>query len=189
MIEFRTLLGAGAAFAAAGVVVAGLTVSTANSQMMKACCDDGAVKYSKDLWGALEKAGLAGKSAKADAPYKGQAPHGAVLETIHSEVSVGSQKGKVVVKRNYGGEGVSIDAVSKDRGKFLKAVTVMFKRESGYDKDNGDWFWVKYKPDGSLHTNPKGMMLAGRVMKGADKGCIACHSAVKDKDYLFGKQN
>ena len=34
-----------------------------------------------------------------------------------------------------------------------------------------------------------GMQLAGRVMKGADKGCIACHSAVKDKDYLFGKQN
>ena len=23
----------------------------------------------------------------------------------------------------------------------------------------------------------------------ADKGCIACHSAVKDKDYLWGKQN
>lgn len=190
MIEFRTLLGAGAAFAAAGIVLTGLAINDARSAgHEKACCDDANVKYSKDLWGALEKAGLAGKSAKADAPYKGQAPHGAVLETITSEVSVGSQKGKVVVKRNYDGEGVSVDAVKADRAKYIKAVTVMFKREDGYDKDNNNWFWVKYKPDGSLHTNPKGMMLAGRVMKGADKGCIACHSAVKDKDFIFGKQN
>jgi len=175
----------------------GLAINDARSQTMKDCCDDAAVNYSKDLWSAMEKAGLAGKDAKDDKPYKGQAPHGAVLEKILSEVTVGSyffgllggQKGKVVVKRNYGGEGVSIDAVIKDRKKFLKAVTVMFKREAGYDKDNSDWFWVKYKADGSLHTDPKGMMLAGRVMKGADKGCIACHSTVKDKDYLFGKQN
>ena len=196
MIKFCHLLRAGAALAAAGIVMTGLTVNDARSQMMKDCCDDAAVKYSKDLWSAMEKAGLAGKGAKDDKPYKGQAPHGAVLETIHSEVvvggyffGIGGQKGKVVVKRNYGGDGVSIDAVSKDRKKFLKAVTVMFKREAGYDADNNDWFWAKYKADGSLATNPKGMMLAGRVMKGADKGCIACHSAVKDKDYLFGKQN
>jgi hypothetical protein len=137
----------------------------------------------------MAKAGLAGSSAKADTPYKGQAPHGAILETITSEVTVGGHKGKVIVKRNYGGKDLTMDAVKADRAKHLKAVTVMFKREAGYDKDNNDWFWVKYKPDGSLHTNPKGMMLAGRVMKGKDKGCIACHSAVKSNDYVFGKQN
>ena len=189
MLIDRKFFGAGIAAAAAGVIAVGLTVSTAHSQMMKPCCDEENVKYSKDLWSVMASAGLVGAKAKADKPYKGQAPHGAILENITSEVSVGDHKGKVVVKRNYGGEGVSIDSVSKDRAKFLKAVTVMFKREAGYDKDNNDWFWVKYKPDGSLHTNPKGMMLAGRVMKGADKGCIACHSAVKDKDYLWGKQN
>ena len=187
-LNFRRALTASIFVAAAGVAMTGLTVGDAHSEM-KACCDDGAVKYSKDLWAAMTKAGLAGKDAKADKPYKGMAPHGAILETITSEVTVGGQKGKVVVKRNYGGEGVSIDSVSKDRAKFLKAVTVMFKREAGYDKDNNDWFWVKYKADGSLHTDPKGMMLAGRVMKGADKGCIACHSAMKDQDYIFGKQN
>ncbi len=188
MIEFRKLLGAGLAVAAAGTVATGLVVSDAHSAD-KPCCDDASIKYSQDLWAALERANLAGANAKADQPYAGQAPHGAILETITSEVTVGGRKGKVVVKRNYGGEGVSIDAVSKDRAKFLGAVTVMFKREAGYDKDNNDWFWAKYKPDGSLDKNPKGMQLAGRVMKGADKGCIACHSAVKDKDYLFGKQN
>ncbi|GAB4241695.1 MAG: hypothetical protein Kow0032_29630 [Methyloligellaceae bacterium] len=188
MRKFRVFAGAGLALAAAGLLAGGVAVMDARGAG-KPCCDDASIKYSQDLWAALEKAQLAGKNAKADSPYKGQAPHGAVLETIHSQVSVGGHTGKVVVKRNYGGKGVSIDAVKGDRAKFLKAVTVMFKREAGYDKDNNDWFWVKYKPDGSLHTNPKGMQLAGRVMKGADKGCIACHSAVKDKDYLFGKQN
>ncbi len=69
------------------------------------------------------------------------------------------------------------------------AVTVMFKREAGYDPENKDWFWVKYKPDGTLHINPKGMALAGRVAKGMDQGCIACHKAVAAKDYIFGKHN
>ena len=188
MSTYRKFFAAGIAAAATGVIAVGLTFGTAHSQM-KPCCDDASVNYSKDLWSALVKAGLAGSGAKADKPYTGQAPHGAILETITSEVSVGGHQGKVVVKRNYGGDGVSIDSVMGDRGKFLKAVTVMFKREKGYDADNNDWFWAKYKADGSLHTNPKGLMLAGRVMKGADKGCIACHSAVKDKDYLFGKQN
>ena len=188
MIEFRKTLGAGLAVAAAGLVAAGLSVDAAHSAD-KPCCDDASINYSKDLWTALQKASLVGAGAKADTPYKGQAPHGAILETITSDVTVGGRKGKVVVKRNYGGEGVSIDSVAGDRAKFLKAVTVMFKREDGYDSDNKNWFWAKYLPDGSLDKNPKGMQLAGRVMKGADKGCIACHSAVKDKDYLFGKQN
>ena len=177
-----------AVMAVAMVLGVGSPIGDAHAQM-KDCCDDAAIGYSKDLWAALEKISLVGKGAKADTPYAGQAPHGAVLETITTEVSVGGRTGKVVVKRNYGGDGLGVDAVSKDRAKFLKAVTVMFKREVGYDKDNNDWFWAKYKADGSLDKNPKGMQLAGRVMKGADKGCIACHSAVKDNDYLFGKQN
>ncbi len=80
----RKLFGAGIAAAAAGVIAVGLTVGTAHSQMMKPCCDDTNVNYSKDLWSALAKASLAGPSGKADAPYKGQAPHGAVLETALS---------------------------------------------------------------------------------------------------------
>ena len=188
MSKYRKLFGAGAAAVAAGVVAIGLTAGVAQSQMMKPCCDEESINYSKDLWSAMAKAGLAGSGAKADTPYKGQAPHGAILESITSEVTVGKHKGKVIVKRNYGGDGVSIDAVKADRAKFLGSITVMFKRDAGYDKDNNDWFWVKYKPDGSLATNPKGMMLAGRVMKGKDKGCIACHSAVKANDYIYGKQ-
>jgi len=143
------------------------------------------VSYSQDLWGALESASLAGDGAIQGTPYQGQHPHGAVLQTLDGTLTVNGQTGDVIVKRNYGGEGVSSTKVANDPGGFLKSVTVMFKREQGYDPDNADWFWAKYKPDGSLATNPKDMKLAGRVAKGADQGCIACHKAAPGGDYVY----
>lgn len=68
---------------------------------------------------------------------------------------------------------------------WLKAVTVMYRREKGYDPDNQDWFWAKYGPDGTLDTNPKGIPLAGRVAKGMDAGCIACHAGAPGADMVF----
>jgi hypothetical protein len=32
---------------------------------------------------------------------------------------------------------------------------------------------------------PDGMQLAGRVAKGADEGCIACHTGAAGDDYVF----
>ena len=111
MLKQCSLLGVGVA--AAGVIAVGLTMGSAYSQM-KPCCDEESIKYSQDLWSVLTKANLVGASARQDAPYKGQAPHGAVLETITSEATVNGHKGMLVVKRNYGGDGVSVDAVKND---------------------------------------------------------------------------
>jgi len=69
--------------------------------------------------------------------------------------------------------------------KELAAVTVMVQREDGYDSDNMNWFWVKYGPDGAISENDMKMAMAGRVAKGMDMGCIACHKASPDGDYLF----
>ncbi|WP_426415476.1 cytochrome P460 family protein [Aestuariirhabdus sp. LZHN29] len=142
------------------------------------------IKYSQDLWSALSSAGLVGADAIMSTPYTGQHPHGAVLDTIDAKVSVGGVNDLVIIKRNYGGEGVSKQAVADNPSKYLQAVTVMYKRK-GFDADNQDWFWVKYKPDGSLHVNPKGMQLAGAVAKGAKAGCIACHTAAPGGDMVF----
>jgi hypothetical protein len=142
------------------------------------------VAYAKQLWSAMQSAGLLGNDGIMSTPYKGQHPHGAVLDTIETELSLGGNNGVLIVKRNYGGEGVSKSAVADDPGKFLKAVTVMYKRK-GYDADNKDWFWAKYLADGSLDKNPKGMLLAGRVAKGAPQGCIACHTAAPGGDMVF----
>ncbi len=141
--------------------------------------------YAQQLWQALNNAKLAGNGAIETVPYKGQPPHGAVLETFSSKLSVAGHSGVVYVKRNYRGKDITRSRVANNRGKYLKAVTVMFKREKGYDPENKDWFWAKYKPDGSLHSNPKGMLLAGRVAKGMNMGCISCHRAAPGGDYLF----
>ncbi len=145
------------------------------------------VKDAADLWGVLTAQGLVGKNAVVSRPYQGVPPHGMVLDTIEKDVTVNGHTGHVIIKRNYGGEGVDVNKVAKDHEAWLKAVTVMFKREKGYDSDNQDWFYAKYKPNGSLHTNPKKMLLAGRVAKGAPKGCIACHKAAPGGDYLFNQ--
>lgn len=145
---------------------------------------DADIEYAAELWNVMVEMNLAGDNMLRSFPYEGLAPHGMMLETLYTNATIGGHTGDLVVKRNYGPEGVSADEVLADPGKHLGAVTVMFRREAGFDADNADWFWVKYLPDGSLDKNPKGMSLAGKVAKGADKGCIACHAGAGD-DMLF----
>ncbi|MEN8180201.1 MAG: cytochrome P460 family protein [Pseudomonadota bacterium] len=142
------------------------------------------VAYAGKLWQSLTDSGLVGSDAVMSTPYTGMHPHGAILDTIDAKTTVGKDTGVVLVKRNYGGEGVTKASVANDPAKYLKAVTVMFKRH-GYDPDNKDWFWVKYAPNGSVLKNPKGMSLAGRVAKGMPKGCIACHTAAPGGDMVY----
>ena len=142
------------------------------------------VAYAKQLWAALEGFQLVGKNATVSTPYKGTHPHGAVLDTIDSQVWMNGHKNTVIIKRNYGGKGVSKTAVANNPNQYLKAVTVMFKR-TGYDSTTKDWFWVKYSPNGDILKNPKGMALAGLVGKGGNKGCIACHKAAPGGDFVF----
>lgn len=143
------------------------------------------VSYAKALWTELENAKLVGDDATHSHFYEGIEPHGFVLEVFDTNLTVADHTGRVVVKRNYGPEGVAPEDVSNDPAAHLAAVTVMFRREAGYDDDNKNWFWAKYLPNGDLDKNPKDMQLAGRVAKGADVGCIACHSAAPGEDYLF----
>jgi len=136
------------------------------------------IDYAKQLWLKMEARGLNSTPANL---YVGGPPHGPVREVLEAVID-----GKrIIAKRNFGGEGISVEAVSQNRAAFLKAVTVMAKREDGYDAKNGNWFWVKYKPNGNLHTNAKRMKLAGRVAKGMDKGCIACHQSASGNDLVF----
>ena len=141
-------------------------------------------QYAAELWRSLKDRQLVGDGAILSTPYVGTHPHGAILDTVDARTRVGSDEGPVIVKRNYGGKDVSKAAVANDPQKYLKAVTVMFKR-AGYDPENKDWFWVKYAPDGSVLKNPQGMALAGRVAKGMSTGCIACHTTAPGGDRVF----
>jgi hypothetical protein len=103
-----------------------------------------------------------------DKLYKGQHPHGALLTTYVNDVAlkginqrVGTlAAGAIIVKENYMPD------------KKLGAVTVMY-RVDGYDPEAGDWFWAKYNADGSI------------AKEGKVAGCIGCHTAVINNDWIF----
>ena len=141
--------------------------------------------YAALLWDVMVAQRLVGEDSLRSLPYEGIEPHGFMLETFYSRATVDGHEGTLVVKRNYGPAGVEADQVVANPDEHLAAITIMFRREDGYDSDNGNWYWVKYLPDGSLDVNPAGMQLAGRVGKDAEAGCIACHVGAGGDDYLF----
>ena len=105
-----------------------------------------------------------------DGMYKGTHPHGAHLKLYANSLAIEAAKagkempaGAIVVKENYG----------KD-AETLMAVTPMFKVD-GYNPAAGDWFWAKYKADGTVEKS-------GKV-----EGCIKCHAKVKDANWIFNK--
>ena len=147
--------------------------------------DAKSVAYAQALWAAMVENHFAGKDPISAVPYIGLRPHGKVLETIEGPLTVNGYRGLLVVKRNYGGYGVSRAAVADDPTRFLQTVTVMFRREEGYNPKHGNWFFVKYLPDGSLASDPNDVHVAGRVGMGKRKGCIPCHQSAPGGDYLF----
>ena len=145
------------------------------------------VKFANDLWEAMK--GYPDWLLKTDV-IKGNTPHGAFVRIYYNVVTVDGKPYHVINKDNFMGkdaEGnkVDIETVAKSPEKYWAAATVMVQREAGYDSDNNNWFWVKYNPDGSVAKNDMKMSLAGRVAKGMDMGCIACHKTAKDGDYIF----
>jgi len=106
------------------------------------------------------------------------APHGAFVRYFVNSTAARNTdalgNGSILVKENF----MARDAST------LGAITVM-KRIAGYDPDTEDWFWVKFTPRGEVAKNPAGMALAGRVAKGMDQGCIACHENAGGDDYVY----
>ena len=140
------------------------------------------VAFAQSLWQSLSDNRLVGADSINVFPFEGNQPHGAIQQVLNSEISVDGQRGRVIVKRNHGGPGADTKSVYADPQGYLKAITVMFKRERGYDAENLDWYWAKFTPTGKLDKNPKGAALAGRIGKGGSKGCIACHRALGGAD-------
>jgi len=145
------------------------------------------VAFAEDLWDVLLASDYTAWPMRSEISIGGS-PHGAYVRLYYNTVHVGSDDDHyhVIVKDNFGGpENPTLDEVTADPEAYLGAITVMVQREPGYDSDNDDWYWVKYLADGSLDVNANGVALAGRVAKGAETGCIACHTSAGRGDYLF----
>ena len=104
--------------------------------------------------------------------YTGQEPHGMLLTTYLNDIAYSAltngagqfPPGAIIVKENYMPDST------------LAAVTTMYKVR-GYNPGAANWFWVKHLPDGSVDG---GGMAQGRV-----EGCIGCHAAQRDNDYVY----
>lgn len=168
---------------AAAIASLSLAAGSAQAQDMPFGSDDD-IAYAALLWDLMEAERLAGPGMIRAFPYLGTEPHGMMLETFYAVGTIGDHTGDLIVKRNFGPEGVSVDQVLADPDTHLGAYTIMFRREDGYDPENLDWFWARYNPDGSVAQDPMGLALAGRVAKGMDEGCIACHQGAAD-DMVF----
>lgn len=136
--------------------------------------------YAREIWQSMEERNLAGEGAVQAFPYPGTDPHGMMLETFYTDATVDGHTGTLVIKRNYGPEGVTVDQVLGSPGDHLGAVTIMFRRAEDYAPESGNWFWAKYLPDGTLDQTPEGMPMAGNA-----QDCVSCHAAAGGEDYLY----
>lgn len=100
--------------------------------------------------------------------YEGTEPHGAFLTTYVNDQALQAinqkpgqmPEGAIIVKENYTPE------------KELAAITAMYKKQ-GFNPEAGDWYWIKFSPEGQIESE-------GKV-----KGCINCHNKAQGNDYLF----
>ena len=100
-----------------------------------------------------------------DGLIEGQGPHGALVKGFANDRVLTASGdaypyGSLIVKENYAADTT------------LAGLTVMYKVK-GYDPDDGDWFWAVYGADGSIQA------------EGKLGGCISCHRARRDQDYVF----
>jgi hypothetical protein len=103
--------------------------------------------------------------------FEGSEPHGAMVKVFANRQATSNPQqlphGSVLIKENFAPD-----------GKTLKAITVMY-RSQGFNPQAGDWYWIKYEPDGQV-SQMKGMPVSGKAGM-----CIDCHSSAGGNDYLF----
>lgn len=116
-------------------------------------------------WGSLpDKTGV----------REGTDSHGDFLQTFVNKTAMEKPDtlpyGSIIVTENY------------DKDKKLKDISVMY-RSKGADPQHGDWYWLKYRPDGSIsRTSEKEgqKAIAGKVAS-----CIECHSKAEGRDLVY----
>ncbi len=161
-MRFRTIAALCALAAAAGCAAQ----QTASGPVSDA-------QFAHDLWTQMDALRLVGEHAIVSRPYVGKQPHGAILDYLQTDVTVAGRTAPVMVKKNFGGKGIFIGKVWAHPQPYLQDITVMYKREAGYDAPHQDWFYANYAPDGAVKAS-------GRV-----GDCISCHKKAPGDDYIF----
>ena len=149
-------------------------------------------EYARKLWKRLEEKNLVGHNMIRSRPYHGSAKmnHGTIQTLLESKVKMNGHEGTVVVLHNYETPTPEhLGDIFINPNKYLMAVSVMYKREQGFDEENADWFWALYNNNGMVYRKmTNGLGLVGRAEKytnGANTGCIGCHLVGGGADLRF----
>lgn len=142
--------------------------------------------YAAKLWTYMTNNKLVGEGRMRSFPFEGRRPHGSIQEIISTEAEINGERGRLIVKHNYGAKhGLTPQEVYADnQSENYEALTIMFQREEGYDTPNNNWFWAEYRLDGSI-INYGGVDLSGRP-----ELCLGCHTPLggKDREILNGSE-
>ena len=161
-------------------VFIGLTVARAGTEVA-GYGSNSDIAFAERLWSALKRDRLVGSSRRIVSAQRGKRPHGSVQQVAKGELNVAGRNGRVLVKANHRGTKLTTAKVMRYPNKYLSGYAVMFRRESGYDPANQDWFWVVFERNGSVRKFRK-KAIAGRVDTGTTNGCIGCHRKEGGRD-------
>jgi len=140
--------------------------------------------YAAKVWAYMHENGLIGDGRVRSFPFVGSRPHGSIQELIVTEAVIDGQRGRLLIKHNFGAEESLTPKIVYAAGpdEHMEPLAIMFQREKGYDEDNNNWFWAEYNADGSVFVY-QGENLSGRASL-----CIGCHTALggADREILNG---
>ena len=135
-------------------------------------------RQARELWATMESHDTWSHPALRPGWQPATAPHGQWLKTYLNPAAAASTstfaEGSVIMAKSYADQ-------DEDTLEFITAMT----RVPGFEPEHGDWFWAKFAPDGSLMLDAQGASLAGAIGKGAQVGCIDCHTGASGSDYVF----
>lgn len=98
-------------------------------------------------------------------------PHGTLTPTYANKVAADDPQnlpiGSVLVREDY-----------DDKRKRL-SISVMY-RVKAYDKDHGNWYWLKYLENGTVARGKDNKPISGKVAS-----CRECHAKAGDNDFVF----
>ena len=140
--------------------------------------------YAAKLWAYMLENQLTGEDRVRSFPFVGSRPHGSIQELTVTEATIDGQKGRLLIKHNYGAEEelTPKKVYAADHDEYSEPLAIMFQREEGYDATNNNWFWAEYNADGSVF-NYQGANLSGRAPL-----CLGCHTPLggNDREVLNG---
>ena len=98
-------------------------------------------------------------------------PHSTVSRTYANEVAAKDPEklplGSILVREDY------------DDKRKRQSVSVLY-RVKDYDKEHGNWYYLRFTETGAVMKGQDTKPLAGKVAS-----CIACHAKAGGKDFVF----